>query len=122
MDKLKKALETINDIELTEEEQKSFDWLLTWENSTVENICSIIEKIKESQTKKKSSQLKVGKNLSLESILGLNKDIVEYYHDYSGFYIKVEGSKYWYDVRTSGSLYLPKDDPNGGYKMIEQNI
>lgn len=46
MNKLQKALETIKDIELTEEERKSFDWLLTWESSTVENICSIIEKAK----------------------------------------------------------------------------
>ncbi|MFW6029865.1 MAG: hypothetical protein ACOCRO_06380 [Halanaerobiales bacterium] len=46
MDKLQKVLETIKGIELTEEEQKSFDWLLTWESSTVENICSIIEKAK----------------------------------------------------------------------------
>ena len=46
MNKLQKALETIKDIELTEEEQKSFDWLLTWESSTVENICNIIEKAK----------------------------------------------------------------------------
>ena len=45
-EKLKKALETIKDIELTEEELKSFEWLLTWESSTVENICSIIEKAK----------------------------------------------------------------------------
>ena len=46
-EKLKKALETIKDIELTEEELKSFEWLLTWEASTVENICSIIEKAKQ---------------------------------------------------------------------------
>ena len=46
MDKFKKARETIKDLKLTEEEQKSFDWLLTWESSTVENICNIIEKAK----------------------------------------------------------------------------
>ena len=49
MDKLQKALETIKDIELTEEERKSFDWLLTWELETVENLCSIIEKAKNRQ-------------------------------------------------------------------------
>jgi len=46
-----KALKTIKDIELTEEEQKSFEWLLSWEKSTVENICSIIEKAKDTQSK-----------------------------------------------------------------------
>ncbi|MFW6016757.1 MAG: hypothetical protein ACOCRK_09995 [bacterium] len=54
---LKKALETIKDIQLTEEEQKSFDWLLTWESSTVENICSIIEKAKGKSINKKSQEL-----------------------------------------------------------------
>ena len=47
VDKFKKARETIKDLKLTEEEQESFDWLLTWESSTVENICNIIEKAKE---------------------------------------------------------------------------
>lgn len=57
MKQLQKALETIKDIELTEEERKSFDWLLTWESSTVENICSIIEKAKGESIDKKNQEL-----------------------------------------------------------------
>lgn len=57
MKQLQKALETIKDIQLTEEEQKSFDWLLTWESSTVENICSIIEKAKGDMNKRHQQEL-----------------------------------------------------------------
>ena len=57
MSHLQKALKIIKDIELTEGEQKSFDWLLTWESSTVKNICSIIEKAKNKSIDKRHQEL-----------------------------------------------------------------
>jgi len=47
MTKKQEVLEIFKYLELTEEEKKSFKWLLTWEDSTVENICSIILKVKQ---------------------------------------------------------------------------
>ena len=75
MDKLKKALETIKDIELTEEEQKSFDWLLTWESSTVENICTIIEKVKnKSMDKRHQGELLSWAKVAVKELDKLKED------------------------------------------------
>ena len=42
-----KALKILKNVNLTEKEKRSFEWLLGWENNTVENICNIILKVKQ---------------------------------------------------------------------------
>jgi hypothetical protein len=37
---------TIGDMELTEQEERTLIWLSQWEKSTVENVISILNKIK----------------------------------------------------------------------------
>lgn len=37
---------TIGDIELTEQEERTLIWLSQWEKSTVENVISILNKMK----------------------------------------------------------------------------
>ena len=39
--------EVLKDIELSKDEEKSLIWLCGWEKSTVENICSVMNKLKE---------------------------------------------------------------------------
>lgn len=53
----------------------------------------------------------------LAGILGLEKEITEYYQDHSGFYIKLEGNDTWKKIQLSIEEYKSKPDPNGGYKM-----
>ena len=38
--------EVLKDIELSKDEEKSLIWLCGWEKSTVENICSVMNKLK----------------------------------------------------------------------------
>lgn len=39
--------EVLKDIEISKDEEKSLIWLCGWEKSTVENICSVMNKLKE---------------------------------------------------------------------------
>lgn len=110
-----KALETIKDIELTEEELKSFEWLLGWEKSTVENICSIIEK-----AKGLNDGLKWYERI-LEGVFNLEeRDIKAMYQDETGFYIKLEGKENWQKITLEGN-YKALDNEEGIYKMISDN-
>ena len=43
---LQLLLKAIGDVELTEDEKRSIEWLAGREFQTVENICSVIEKVK----------------------------------------------------------------------------
>ena len=38
--------QTLKDVELSQEEERILLWLCGWETSTVKNICSIFEKVK----------------------------------------------------------------------------
>lgn len=44
---LNKLLKAIGDVEITEKENHTLIWLSEWSTETVDNICSIIEKVKE---------------------------------------------------------------------------
>lgn len=43
---LKNLLKTVGKVSLTEDEMHSLKWLSGWEIETVNNICSVIEKVK----------------------------------------------------------------------------
>jgi hypothetical protein len=43
---LEKLLESVGNIEITGSELKSLEWLSNYEPSTINNICSILEKMK----------------------------------------------------------------------------
>lgn len=46
--RLQKLRNAVSDIELSEEEKRTLEWLSGWEDSTVNNIVSIIEKVSKS--------------------------------------------------------------------------
>jgi hypothetical protein len=45
-DNLKKIMMAMGNVEITEEEKKTLEWLSKWDPPTVNNICSIMEKMK----------------------------------------------------------------------------
>jgi hypothetical protein len=43
---LEKLLKSIGNVEITDNEMKSLEWLSGWEISTIDNICNVLEKMK----------------------------------------------------------------------------
>ncbi|WP_175413089.1 hypothetical protein [Clostridium sp. AWRP] len=43
---LKKLLNAIGDVEITEKEMHTLKWISVWSVETIDNICSVIEKVK----------------------------------------------------------------------------
>ena len=64
--------------------------------------------------------MKLSKHQTLESILSLDKEILETYQDNTGFYIRLDGQDYWSKVEVKGMLKA-KEDSDGGLKFYEIN-
>ena len=60
--------------------------------------------------------MRLTKHQTLESILGLDKEIANTYQDETGFYIRLENEDYWYKLNL-GEKLKAVEDPNGGYKF-----
>ncbi len=64
--------------------------------------------------------MKLSEHQTFESVLGLNKEVIETYQDNQGFFIRLAGEESWKKVNLTGN-YSVQNDPNGGYRMVQQS-